>query len=320
MTVPVPINKRRRQLAIHGKFRLGIKDNSRQGRRAIDTFRFTSPDRAAVENLAATYGGTVRPWSDPKASPRDQFEVITDAKEIRVWMPPDCIEETYEMWSGGGCLRRCDGETVEVPVENADGWEPRSVSCICAAKGKMECAYKLRLDLILPDVNFGGVWRLETKSEFVAQELPPMVELIQSMQTQGFTPGVLGLESRQTLGGRHKFVVPVLRTSVTPEQIMSGQAPALEAGEPHPDRYEPWPYDSDFDITDEGPNGEVWGVHDDIIEAEIVSDTLEIDARLVDLPNAPLSLPPLTDAQVEGLLTGKARWSADGKGKVVKAR
>lgn len=221
----VPIANISRRLPEAGRIRIGVK--SGKAMRALNTFRFTSHDEEALRQIAAVYGGTVRPWSDPKAA-EGQFEVITEASEIRIVLPPDPLGGTpiYEMWGGGGCERRCDGLTAQVITKGPDGAEMIDVPCVCSAKGAMACDVKTRLTVMLPEVRFGGVWRLESKSWNVAQEMPGMVGLIQSLQERGLQRGVLALKHRRsvTAGETHKFIVPVLGVDDTLEALAAGAA------------------------------------------------------------------------------------------------
>lgn len=221
----VPIANISRRLPEAGRIRIGVK--SGKAMRALNTFRFTSHDDQALAQIAATYGGTVKPWSDPKAA-EGQFEVITEASEIRIVLPPDPLGGTpqYELWGGGGCERRCDGLNAQVVTKGPDGAEMLDVPCICSAKGAMACSVITRLTVLLPEVRFGGVWRLDSKSWNVAQEFPGMVDLIQSLQQQGLTKGVLALKHRRSTqaGETHRFIVPVLGVDETVEALAAGAA------------------------------------------------------------------------------------------------
>jgi hypothetical protein len=208
-----------------GRIRLGIK--SGKGMKSLDTFRFTSPDRAVIEQLADLYGGTVKAWSDPKASPPNQFEVITSAKQIDVYLPRDALSSWYELWSGGGVQRRCDGEVCQVPVTTRDGWEMSQTPCICVAKQGMECRPYSRLSVILPAISFRGVWRMETKGWNAMHELPGMTALIEQMSAAGqLVKAQLGIEPRtqMTPAGKRNFVVPKITLPETAQQIVSGAA------------------------------------------------------------------------------------------------
>lgn len=240
--LPVPLNNLRRRIPEAGRLRMGVKTG--RAMKAIDTWRFTSHDKVALEQIADLYGGAVKAWSDPKAA-EGQFEVITDASEIRIVLPPEPLSgPVYELWSGGGCERRCDGEHCETMQRGPEGPEPVEVPCLCSAAGALSCDVKTRLSVLLPEIRFAGVWRLDTKSWNAAQELPGMVELVQSQQGNGLSYAVLAIKPRRTVtnGQTKRFLVPQLGIPQSLEELAAGmtrlgalpatEAPALEAGEP----------------------------------------------------------------------------------------
>ncbi len=230
----VPLSDLNRRLPEAGRIRTGVKEAGRtkagkayERPKAIDTFRFTSADEAAIAQVAAIYGGTPERWVD--APTPGQWQVTTEAAEIRVVLPPDPLGGTplYEMWTDGGCQRRCDGVTAQVPTTGPDGTELADVACLCTAKGEMACSPHTRLSVVLPDVRFAGTWRYESaKSWAVAQELPGMVELIQSLQERGLTRALLALEHRKrvTAGETHRFTIPVLRVAESMDALVAGAA------------------------------------------------------------------------------------------------
>ena len=205
----VPVADLGRRMVEHGRTRLGVK--SGKAMKSIDTFRFTSPDKFAIKQLAEQYGGEAKAWSDPKASPTNQYEVVTKANDIAVWIMPGGLDVSYEMWSGGGCVRRCDGVECETSQRSFDAdYEPVIVPCICDSKQKLECRPYTRLNVVIPSIRFGGSWRLESKGWNAAEELPGMADMISQLQDTGVLRGRLRLEHRQSQGGRRKFVVPTL--------------------------------------------------------------------------------------------------------------
>lgn len=240
---PIKIREMTARLPQAGRIRLGKKVPTSSGKsrpQKLRTFRFTSKDSASIERVASLYGGTVEPWSDPLAAP-GQWQVETDAEEIRIALPPDPLgESSYELWSGGGCQRRCDGEVCTLQQGSGpDGAEPTEVPCLCARRGELECKITTRLQVILPDVRFLGTWRIDTKGMNAAQELPGMVAGVQAMESRGFTRAVLRLDYRvETSGGKRKeFVVPVIGVDATPDELAAGtqrlgqishKVPALE--------------------------------------------------------------------------------------------
>lgn len=221
MSVVTPIGSVRRRLPQAGRIRLGEKGGA-QGRRALNTFRFTSQDRDLLLPVAQLYGGEVKPWKDAKSG--DTFELRSTATKINVVLPPDPLTEAYEMWSGKtGLERRCDGEICSLRAGGGpDGPEVRDVPCVCEQRGVLECKYKLRLNVILPEVESLGTWRLDTSSEHARQEIPGVVEVIENLQGRGMTTAVLRLEQRTSPG--HRFNVPVLDPGVSIEALSAGAA------------------------------------------------------------------------------------------------
>jgi hypothetical protein len=305
--LPIPIASRTNRLPEAGRIRIGKKGpvktskkgNEYQDPIAIDTFRFTSHRKEDLEQLAGLYGGEVRPWSDPKAA-AGQFEVITTASEITVALPPDPLGDTpiYRAYSGGGPDRRCDGETCERWRKGPDGAEPYDEPCVCLAEGVMVCDATTMLSVLIPEIRFGGTWRIVTKSENASKELPGMVALVSTLQgaAGGLPLGTLSIQERreQRAGEVHIFKVPVLGTSVTPNEITSGggvlgaalpagnghsaAAPALNAGggSGAPVGVEgggtPSPAATSEAASVPPPSGSSPDPDDDVVDAEIVDD------------------------------------------------
>lgn len=223
--LPTPLASIDTRIPEAGRIRLGIKSGNAM--KSIDTFRFTSPDAGLIDQLAAIYGGQPKPWRDAKASPPDQFEVITKAKEIDVYLPANALSVWYELWSGGGVQRRCDGVECAIPQTTPGGWEMIDTPCVCVARNTMECRPYTRLNVILPSIAFRGVWRLETKGWNAAKELPGMVNIIDAMTASGrLVHAQMYIERRvqQTPAGKRNFVVPGIKLTHTAENMIAGQA------------------------------------------------------------------------------------------------
>lgn len=216
MTTVVPIRSMTPRAPEQGRLRYGVKTD--RAMKAIDRWRVTSPDREPIEQLAAIYGGKARPWSDAKANPRDQWEVLTESSEIQVWLPPNPFSLQMERWGGKGLERRCDGETCVVQRMNQ--------SCLCEREGKLTCKPYSRVNVILPEVVLGGVWRLEVKGKNFAYEAPGMIEMLAGLQTQGLVKVKLRLTHRQrmTEDGLKKYIVPQFVADSSPQQILDGAA------------------------------------------------------------------------------------------------
>lgn len=223
----VPVSQLGRRVTEQGRIRLGKKVAGGRGQRptSIDTFRFTSPDKTAIEQLAAQYGGKVTACEDRNL--KGQWEVETLVNEIGVILPPEALGGTpiYEQWSGGGLVVRCDGITASTPRKLGDGeWDFDESACKCLTSGKNECKVKVRLSVILRDIRFGGSWLLTTSSWNAAHELPGMIDMIEAVQDQGLTPALLRLVRRNEtrFGETRTFVVPTLAIDASVNQILAG--------------------------------------------------------------------------------------------------
>lgn len=270
-----PIDMQRRRPPEAGRIRIGIK--SGRAMKAIDTFRFTSPHKQAIEQLAALHGGECRPWEDPMAN-KGQFEVITQAKSVEVMVVPNGLSTGYELWNGGGCARRCDGYTVEVAVKGLD--EPQESPCICNAKGIRECDPKTRLNVVIPNIDFFGVWRLESKGWNAAEELPGMYDMISNFAEKGsLVRAHLNLEQRtkKSNGKTKHFAVPTLSLAASPDQLLSstgsGSKLLLNAPQPDTPQLTGTPKSS---VKEDGEREVSSDPDDDVIEAVIVDPEREM--------------------------------------------
>lgn len=219
-----------------GRIRIGEKLSNRPT--SIDTIRFTSPRKDLIEALAAIYGGVVQKWDEKSANPPNQWQVKTTSSRVRVVLTLDCLSQWYEDWAmGKGCVRRCDGEVCSTSQDSPDGAQMVELPCLCAAEGALKCKMVTRLSVIIPDIPFTGVWRLDTKSGNAAVELPGMVAAAQSVSRAGFTVCELGVEARRDIvnGQVKHFVVPTISLIHTPEEIAAGAArlKGLDAGGHH---------------------------------------------------------------------------------------
>lgn len=213
----MPIIALQRRLAEAGRIRIGQQvptGNGRSRPSKLEKFRFTSANAEAIEQIAERWGGKPQDWESPNGTQR---EVYTDASAIEVAIPPGdmAFSQWREMWSGGGCQRRCDG----IREQNTDG------PCLCpedpaerqalAQKGQA-CKDTTRLSVILPDLEGVGLWRIESHGYYAAVELGGAVELLQSLAPGRLVPGRLWLDKRSDkvkVGDKvqtNRYVVPVL--------------------------------------------------------------------------------------------------------------
>ncbi|MFM9637644.1 recombination directionality factor [Streptomyces turgidiscabies] len=213
------------------------------------TFLLSSHSQQYIERAAELYGGTVEQWT-PQGQSVAQWRVITEASELRAILPAgDPLSQSYELWSGGGCSRRCDGVTEQLTrrpclcrAEYGEEWhlqnevEPGSV-----------CKTTSRIGVMLPDMPDLGVWRLETHSHYAADVMAGGVDtVLQATEGKSMMPVRMWIEQRNVMrptGPKHFPVVMLVPSIPALRHALSGplstaaaldpstlNRPALEAG------------------------------------------------------------------------------------------
>jgi hypothetical protein len=210
-----------------GRIRAGETVETKSGSRRpakLDHFRITSHSRRIVEQVAELYGGQVAAWTPNNGSEADaQWAVTVTADRIPILMPPQSISQNYELWSGGGCQRRCDGETEKISGQR----------CLCDPDPqKRQCQVTTRLSVILREVQGLGVFRLDSKGYYAAVELPQIAAFLEYAGT--YVEAYLALEPRKDVkdGKTRHWLTPVLDVDITPAALLSGgtAAGAIAAG------------------------------------------------------------------------------------------
>lgn len=237
-----PILDLQQRLQEVGRIRMGAQVPTSGGKRRpsrLPHWRLTSRDQLRLEAVAGVYGGEVKPWAE-----RDgEYEVFTEADQLQVLIiPGQALSQWWELWSGGGCQRRCDGHHEVL----SDG------PCLCPAeyderseqsnKGKA-CKPTTRLAVLLPQVPGIGHWRLETHSYYAAVELAAANHLIEEATRRGaLLPARLRIDQRKKVAGgtTTPYPVPVLDLDVSAGQLLQLGAGAaagqlLELPPPAPD-------------------------------------------------------------------------------------
>ncbi|MER5750684.1 hypothetical protein [Streptomyces sp. NPDC002088] len=219
--------------AEHGRLRTGYTQGNRPMRSV--NWVVTSHSEEHVRRAAELWGGEPEQWQ-PLNSTITQWRVITKTPSIEALITPgDPLNQYNEMWSKGGCQRRCDGETETISRQ----------PCICLArfgedwhqqkKGTV-CSTTSRLNVMLPDLSGMGMWRAETHSFYAAQEWGGMVDMVLAgTNGEGFIPVNLRIEPRQRVanGETKKFPVVVVELrGITPRQALAGPVNAATALNP----------------------------------------------------------------------------------------
>lgn len=208
-----------------GRIRIGIQVPTKNGKtrpEKLDRFRITSASRPLIERVAELYGGEAVEW-DNHGSP--QFEVITTTTRLPVLVPPQPISQYYELWSEGGCQRRCDGITELL----------KDKPCLCGPDpAERQCKPTTRLNVILRDVEGIGVFRLESHGYYSAIELPDVAAFL--ARAGSYISAWLSLEQRTAIrdGQTRRWMVPTLEVDVTPAQLLAGNTPAAQLTAPTP--------------------------------------------------------------------------------------
>jgi hypothetical protein len=224
----MPILDLQQRIRELGRIRIGQKVPTASGgtRPAkLNRFRLTSPSKPLLDRVASAYGGTVAPWTPDGGA--GQYEVLTDATRMPILVPHQPVSQYYELWSGGGCQRRCDGVTELL----------RDRPCPCGPDPEQrQCKPTTRLNVVLRDIPGVGVWRLESHGYYAALELPGVAELL--AKAGGYVEAYLGLEERTAKrdGKTLRWMVPTIDVDIAPAALLSGQTTGAAAVASGPER------------------------------------------------------------------------------------
>lgn len=216
----IDLQRRFREL---GRLRMGAVQVPAQGKPRpikLETWRMTSSSEALLQAAAEVYGGQVRRWENAPTD-GDHFELFTEARSLPIVVPPGetVLSQWYELWSGGGCKRRCGGPNEEQTSRQA----LRDVPCACplniaermelAGRGQA-CKPTTRLNVILPEIPDVGVWRLESHGYYAATELAGSYDLCRQGSAHGYLIAArLTIQPREVKKENEptkKFMVPII--------------------------------------------------------------------------------------------------------------
>jgi hypothetical protein len=227
-----------RQVRELGRLRAGLTETgtTKEGKEytrpaSSRTWILTSANRDYLDAAAQLWGGDVLEWTPVGNGPK-AWRLITATPLIDAILPPgDPLSQHQEMWSRGGCQRRCDGEQEMLSGK----------ACLCRAqfgedfheqKVGTVCDIHTRLNVFLPDLPDIGVWRVETKGFWPANHIAGYVDMIKGqVGPQVMVPIRLRIEPRtQVKAGKTSQYIEIvveLRSSATFAQIL--EAPQVLA-------------------------------------------------------------------------------------------
>lgn len=233
----VPVTDKNGQIAKRDDGSTKMRPNKRT------TWRITSPSRYLLDQCAEQYGGTVAEWTD--APTPGQWELSTDKESLEVMIPTNdtALSQAFELWSGDGCARRCDGERMSDDSACLCPADIEARMAGAAAKTPTACKPTTRLNVLLPDIPELGYWRLECHGYNAAVEIPGQLALARGLATSYADPSpyflaFLRIEARVSKrnGETRRFTVPVIeiptsgRALLARSQIERGPATALDEG------------------------------------------------------------------------------------------
>jgi len=191
--MPISIERQRSQTRV-GHIRIGelVPNKSGDGTHpeGRSTYRFTCPDKAAMENLKAAYPGILRPWKDRPG----EWDLSTEVNQISVIVDTRLsVDENFTQNDGKTRTHQCDGllcKYVEIrrKAKKIIFCEDRGiVPCLCDPDGlgadlqDRQCDLSTTLRVILPATKDITLWQLTSKGVIFNKEVNGMVETLRSM-------------------------------------------------------------------------------------------------------------------------------------------
>lgn len=214
----IDLQKRLRQI---GTVRYGelVSRNGKTFPSTRATWRATTSDEMVARQVAELFGGTVTDWDSKSA---ERFVVDTDTNRLPIAVVPGhALSQFYELWSGGGCKRRCDG--VDEMISGG--------ACVCDPEQR-ECKPTTRFSFVLRGIDALGLFRLNTTGYYAAVELAGAVEFLEVATARGeVLPGWLRIEERRVVRDAQTkvFKVPVLDVAYGIDRMLPSAAPKQAA-------------------------------------------------------------------------------------------
>ena len=192
------------QTDIVGRFRSGAQEGGRPI--ALSAWRITTGDPELAARVAKEFGGKPAPWD---TATEEGIEIYTDQDSVRVIVEDIFAEMT--LWGRNKPIRSCDGI-----VQNDDNQTP----CACPAdfaerKAKSRegsaCQPNIRVRFRLPDMPEKGLWKFQSSSWQLAQEIPDLMAHLKAGESGAGTLSLKLIEWTTKAGETRKFTKPVLQ-------------------------------------------------------------------------------------------------------------
>ncbi len=176
----------RRRLPRLGKIRLGVKVLAKNGQTyPAEVDYFVVPPEVAKE-----YG--------PKPKALDVMFPVQD----RGMIFPQALK-----WYGSGRGLKCIGDGERAERKNEQTGQPEIISCPCPLLEQGQCRQRAHLQVILPKVNYGGVYQIDIGSYHSIVDLNSGLDYVQAFIGRvAMVPLVLTRVPRETFGGGQRRV------------------------------------------------------------------------------------------------------------------
>jgi len=210
-----------------GSARSGMQLNGRP--MSLPTWRFTSPERGVLDDVAIAYGGTVEEWDTKSA---ETLQVITEAESVDIILVG--IKSNMVLWGRNGKIRECDG------VSQVAGDDGSCEDCACpsdlnerkaAAKKGTGCEPSVGLffRLDVPDVVESGLFRFYSSAWTFAKDIGAVEAAFSAVGGDCHATLTKELVEFTTKDGKEiSFMKPV----VTLGALVDGASKASSDGEP----------------------------------------------------------------------------------------
>jgi Recombination directionality factor-like len=199
--MPIRLIDQQRALAVIGAIRMGERKEPNRPGFQRSTFRFTSPNKIALEKLQKVTGGTITPWPEQPGA----FELNSNTGVVRVIIDTELsFDQNFQMYDGKTPCRNCDGITCRhIEVKRGDTKDKKKITdcidhgfvpCVCDPDGLQNelpdkdrlCDRMTELKVMLPDTDDVTLWRFQSKGTIFNKEVQGAID---SFRALGFRRG-----------------------------------------------------------------------------------------------------------------------------------